>query len=83
MKYIELTGYGNNKLHLIPIKAIVSFSFELRDTNDGPSLFTTIQFASGNTLNVIETKEEIHNILNKIGGELYTSGSSHQIQING
>tara|TARA_R100000951_G_scaffold7704_1_gene7181 strand:+ start:502 stop:756 length:255 start_codon:yes stop_codon:yes gene_type:complete len=84
MKYIELTGYGNHKLHLIPINAIVSFSFEKKDdTNDGPNHFSTIQFSSGNTLNVIETKEEIHNILNKIGGEFITSDSSHQIQING
>lgn len=79
MKYIELTGYGNHKLHLIPIKAIVSFSFEKTDdTNKGPSPFTTIQFTSGNTLNVIETKEEIYALLDKFGGELITLDSLNE-----
>lgn len=82
MKYIELTGYGNHKLHLIPIRAIVSFSFEKKDdTNNGPNSFTTIQFSSGSTLNVIETKDEIYSLLNKFGGELITLDSlNEQVQ---
>lgn len=62
MKYIEVTGWGNNKKHLLPLSKIIDFSFE--DT------YTTLSLSSGSHLNVIENKEQIEEMLNWHGAKI-------------
>ena len=62
MKYIELTAWGNNKKHLIPLNKIVDFNFEDK--------YTTLSLISGSYLNVIENQEQITEILNYHGAKI-------------
>jgi hypothetical protein len=55
-KYIELTGYGNNRKHLVPIKAIVDICFE-------DPKYTSIKLITGATINVIEEEMTIIDLL--------------------
>lgn len=51
MKFLELTGYGNNIIHFINIKAIAEITFE--------KMYTHIVLSNSTSVNVIEGKEEI------------------------
>lgn len=51
MKFLELTGYGNNINHFINIKAIADIAFE--------KMYTHIVLSNSTSVNVIEGKEEI------------------------
>lgn len=64
MKYIQLTGWGNESIHLIPERSIASFVFSNK--------YTTIQFVSGNTLNIVESKEDIIILLSNLGSKFST-----------
>jgi len=55
MKYVELTGWGNNKKHLIPLKQISYITFE-------PNL-TCIGLGNGTSVNVIEDEFHIKEML--------------------
>jgi hypothetical protein len=56
MKFIEVTEWGNNFKHIIPLEKIVDF--ELR------SGFTCISLSSGKTVNVQELESTIKEMLN-------------------
>ena len=62
MKYIEVTGWGNHKKHLIPLNKIIDFNFEDK--------YTTLSLISGTHLNVTETKEQIEELLNWHGAKI-------------
>jgi hypothetical protein len=64
VKYIELIGWGTKTPHLIPERAIASFTFAKQ--------YTTIQFTSGNTLNVVESKEDIIILLSNFNSKFST-----------
>ena len=64
MKYIQLTGWGNESTHLVPERSIASFTFSDK--------YTIIQFVSGNTLNVIESKEEVIILLSNLDSKFST-----------
>mgnify|MGYP003115729470 CR=1 FL=1 len=64
MKYIELVGWGNKTTHLIPERAIASFAFGKQ--------YTVIQFTSGNTLNICESKEDIIILLANLDSKFST-----------
>lgn len=55
MRYIEVTAWGNNRKHLIPLNKIVDFEFD--------EDFTTIALTSGKTINIIENKKIIEDML--------------------
>lgn len=55
MRYIEVNAWGNNRKHLIPLNKIVDFEF----SDD----FTTIALTSGKTINVVESKKIIEDML--------------------
>ena len=55
MKYIEVTGWGNRRKHLIPLNKIVDFNFEEQ--------YTTISLVNGRVINVIETESTIKEML--------------------
>ena len=59
MKYVKLTGWGNNKNHLIPLKAITSFSEEDK--------YTAIRLDNGSTINVQESFSVIEELLDMAG----------------
>ena len=59
MKYVKLTGWGNNKNHLIPLKAINSFSEEDK--------YTAIRLDNGFTINVQESFSVIEELLDMAG----------------
>ena len=63
MKYVKLTGWGNNKTHLIPLKAINSFSEEDK--------YTMVRLDNGNTINVQETFHVIEELLDLAGAKVY------------
>lgn len=65
MKYIELTAWGNNKKHLIPLNKIVDFNFEEK--------YTTLSLISSSYLNVIETQEQIEEMLNYHGAKIVST----------
>jgi len=59
MKYVKLTGWGNDKTHLIPLKAINSFSEEDK--------YTAIRLDNGSTINVQESFSVIEELLDLAG----------------
>jgi len=62
MKYIEVTGWGNHRKHLLPLNKIIDFTFEDK--------YTTLSLISGTHLNVTETKEQIEELLNWHGAKI-------------
>jgi len=63
MKYVKLTGWGNNKTHLIPLKAINSFS--------EADKYTEIRLDNGSTINVQESFHVIEELLDMAGAVVY------------
>ena len=63
MKYVKLTGWGNNKNHLIPLKAITSFSEEDK--------YTAIRLDNGSTINVQESFSVIEELLDMAGAIVF------------
>ena len=70
MKYIEVTGWGNNRKHLIPINKIVDFNFE--------DNYTALSLISGTYLNIVETKEQIEEMLSWHGAKIINSDKIDQ-----
>ena len=56
MKFLELTGFGNNHKHFISLRSISDIEFL-------PS-YTTILLNNGHIVNVIETQKQITDIIN-------------------
>ena len=63
MKYIKLTGWGNNKTHLIPVNKITCF------TDEGT--YTSVRLVSDNTVNVIENIGTVEELLDLAGVKFY------------
>ena len=72
MKYIEVTAWGNGKKHLLPLNKIVDFSFEDK--------YTTLSLSSSSYLNVIETKEQIEELLSWHGAKIVSTQLIDQYQ---
>lgn len=72
MKYIEVTAWGNNKKHLLPLNKIIDFTFEDK--------YTTLGLVSGSHLNILETKEQIEEILNWHGAKIVNYDTITQYQ---
>lgn len=62
MKFLELTGYGNNITHFINIKAIAEIAFE--------KVYTHIVLSNSTSVNVIEGKEEIEKMIHYLEGTI-------------
>jgi hypothetical protein len=60
MKFLKLTGFGNEHSHLISLKSIADIHFE-------PN-YTSITLNSGNSINVIESETDIEKMINFSGG---------------
>jgi uncharacterized protein YlzI (FlbEa/FlbD family) len=56
MKFLELTGFGNNHKHFISLRSISDIEFL-------PN-YTTILLNNGHIVNVIETQKQITDIIN-------------------
>ena len=63
MKYVKLTGWGNSKTHLIPLRAINSFS--------EADKYTEIRLDNGSTINVQESFMVIEELLDLAGAKVY------------
>jgi len=72
MKYIEVTGWGNHRKHLLPLNKIIDFTFEDK--------YTTLSLISGTHLNVTETKEQIEELLNWHGAKIVNHDTIVQYQ---
>jgi hypothetical protein len=72
MKYIKLTGWGNNKTHLIPLKAINSFSEEDK--------YTMIRLDNGSVINVQESFSMVEEILDLAGAQVYDADDVENLQ---
>jgi len=62
MKFLELTGFGNNHKHFISLRSISDIEFL-------PS-YTTILLNNGHIVNVIETQKQITDIITYHQGEI-------------
>ena len=63
MKYIKVTGWGNDKTHLIPVNKITCF------TDEGQ--YTAIRLVSDNTVNVNENIGVVEELLDLAGAQVY------------
>ena len=63
MKYIKVTGWGNNKTHIIPLKAITSLSEEEK--------YTTIRLDNGTVVNVQESFGVVEELLDLAGTTVF------------
>ena len=72
MKYIKLTGWGNNKTHLIPFKAINSFSEEDK--------YTMVRLDNGTVINVQESFSMVEEILDLAGAQVYDADDVENLQ---
>lgn len=63
MKYIKVTGWGNNKTHIIPLKAITSLSEEEK--------YTTIRLDNGTVVNVQESFGVVEELLDMAGATVF------------
>ena len=62
MKFLELTGFGNRHKHFISLRSISDIEFL-------PS-YTHIGLSNGNSVNVIETQNQITDIITYHQGEI-------------
>jgi uncharacterized protein YlzI (FlbEa/FlbD family) len=62
MKFLELTGFGNNHKHFISLRSISDIEFL-------PN-YTTILLNNGHIVNVIETQKQITDIITYHQGEI-------------
>ena len=62
MKFLELTGFGNNHKHIISLRSIADIEFL-------PS-YTTIGLSNNNSVNVVETQKQITDIITYHQGEI-------------
>ena len=63
MKYIKLTGWGNNKTHLIPVNKITCFTDEEK--------YTSVRLVSDAAINVNENIGTIEELLDLAGAKFY------------
>lgn len=63
MKYIKVTGWGNDKTHIIPLKAITSISEEEK--------YTTIRLDNGTVVNVQESFGVVEELLDLAGATVF------------
>ena len=62
MKFLELTGFGNNHKHFVSLRSISDIEFLSNHTHIGLS--------NGNSVNVIENQKQITDIITYHQGEI-------------
>ena len=62
MKYLELTGYGNQRKHLIPLNKIVDIDFD--------NQYTSVGLSNGSRVNVVENESSIKEMLHYLEAKL-------------
>ena len=62
MKFLELTGFGNNHKQIISLRSISDIEFQ--------SNYTHISLNNGNSVNVVETQKQITDIITYHQGEI-------------
>ena len=62
MKFLELTGFGNNHKHFISLRSISDIEFQ--------SNYTHINLNNGHSVNVVETQKQITDIITYHQGEI-------------
>ena len=62
MKFLELTGFGNNHKHFISLRSIADIEFQ--------SNYTHNNLNNGNSVNVVETQKQITDIITYHQGEI-------------
>jgi len=62
MKFLELTGFGNNHKHFVSLRSISDIEFL--------SSHTHIGLSNGNSVNVIENQKQITDIITYHQGEI-------------
>jgi len=72
MKFLELTGYGNNHKHLISLRSIADVEFL--------SQYTHISLNNGNSVNVIEDEQTIISMVNYLSSDIVSQDYMDNIQ---
>jgi len=72
MKFLELTGYGNNHKHLISLRSIADVEFL--------SKYTHISLNNGNSVNVIEDEQTIISMVNYLSSDIVSQDYMDNIQ---
>ena len=62
MKFLELTGYGNQHKHLISLRSISDITFE--------KSYTQISLTNGRVVNVVETESTIMDMIRYQNGDV-------------
>ena len=62
MKFLELTGFGNNHNHILSLRSISDIEFQ--------SNYTHISLNNGNSVNVVETQKQITDIITYHQGDI-------------
>lgn len=62
MKFLELTGFGNNHKHFILLRSISNIEFQ--------SNYTHINLNNGHSVNVVENQKQITDIITYHQGEI-------------
>ena len=72
MKFLELTGYGNEHKHLISLRSIADIEFQ--------SQFTYISLNNGTSVNVIEDEKTILSMVNYQNGDIVSQDYMENLQ---
>ena len=72
MKFLELTGYGNEHKHLISLRSIADIEFQ--------SQFTHVSLNNGNSVNVIEDEQTIISMVNYLNGDIVSQDYMENLQ---
>ena len=72
MKFLELTGYGNNHKHLISLRSIADVEFL--------SQYTYINLNNGNSVNVIEDEQTIISMVNYLSSDIVSQDYMENLQ---
>ena len=72
MKFLELTGYGNNHKHLISLRSIADVEFL--------SQYTHISLNNGNSVNVVEDEQTIISMVNYLSSDIVSQDYMDNLQ---
>jgi len=72
MKFLELTGFGNQHKHLVSLRSIADVEFL--------SQYTHISLNNGNSVNVIEDEQTIISMVNYLSSDIVSQDYMDNIQ---
>ena len=72
MKFLELTGYGNKRKHLVSLRSIADIEFDLK--------YTHISLNNGANVYVIEDEQTIISMVNYLNSDIVSQNYMENLQ---